>query len=102
MSEKNLSVIFISILLLIPISKSFGADVEEGRRTATQCAVCHGINGEGNGAPKSCIACIDVHLFKKHVHDFKSGARKNVMMERFVKYLTDQDVENLVAYYSTK
>jgi len=102
MNKTNVSFIFISICLLLLVSKTFAADVDEGRRTATQCAVCHGIYGEGNGAPKSCIACLDEDKFKKHITDFKSGARKNVMMERFVKYLTDQDIENLVAYYSTK
>jgi cytochrome c553 len=95
------SLISMNLCLLIS-SGSYAVDVEAGRVTSTQCAICHGINGEGNGAPKSCISCIDVNTFIKHINDFKSGARKNVMMERFVKNLSDQDIENLAAYYSTK
>ena len=82
--------------------KSYSADIEEGRIVSTQCAVCHGQNGEGNGAPKSKISGMDVNTFIKHIHDFKSGARKNVMMKRFVGMLSEKDIVNVAAYYASK
>ena len=103
MNKKRLCSILISISLLLLISRgAYAADADEGRVTATQCAICHGIDGEGNGAPKSCIACIDVDTFIKYINEFKSGARKNVMMERFVKNLSDKEIENLAAYYASR
>lgn len=93
--------ISISFSLLLP-TLAYPADPEAGRVTATQCAICHGIGGEGNGAPKSCIACLDADEFIKHINDFKNGVRKNVMMERFVKNLSDEEIENLAAYYATQ
>lgn len=93
----------ISMSLLILIStEAYAADIEAGRVVATQCAICHGVDGEGNGAPKSKIAGMDVDTFKKHINDFKCGERKNVMMERFTKNLSDKDIENLAAFYATK
>lgn len=93
----------ISLGILLPLSSgAFAADIKAGKVTATRCAVCHGINGEGNGVPKSKISGMGVERFKKHIDDFKSGARRNYMMEKFVKKLSPQDIENLAAYFATK
>jgi cytochrome c553 len=100
-TRPHFSVISMSLLLLTS-SGVYAADVLAGKVTATQCAICHGVNGEGNGIPGSNIAGMDADKFKKHLRDFKSGARKNVMMERFAKRLSDQDIENLAAYFAPK
>lgn len=94
-------VITMSLFLMLS-SEVYAADVEAGRVKSTQCAICHGDDGEGNGAPKSKISGMEVDKFIKHLQDFKCGARKNVMMERFAKKLSDEDIENLAAYYATK
>lgn len=97
----HFSLISMSLLLLTSYG-AYAADVIAGKVAATQCAICHGVYGEGNGIPGSNIAGMDADKFKKHLRDFKSGTRKNVMMERFVKRLSDQDIENLAAYYAPK
>lgn len=103
MHKTRLSLSLIATILLLLISSAVcAADIKAGKREATQCLICHGDNGEGNGAPKSKIAGMDVDTFTKHLHDFKSGTRKNMMMERFAKRLTDRDIENLAAYFATK
>ena len=103
MNKTSLYFILISMGLLQLISTgAYAADIEAGRVAATQCAICHGSDGEGNGAPKSKISGMDIDIFKKRLNDYKCGERKNVMMERFTKNLTDQDIENLAAFYATK
>lgn len=102
MNKICLSGLISMILLLLISSEVYSSDIQAGRREATQCAMCHGDHGEGNGAPKSKISGMDVDTFIKHLHDFKSGVRKNVMMEKFAKRLTDRDIENLAAFYATK
>ena len=103
MNKTRLYIILVSMSFLLPISSgAIAADVDAGRVAATQCAICHGLEGEGNGAPKSKISGMDVDIFKKRLNDYKCGERKNVMMEKFTKTLTDQDIENLAAYYATK
>lgn len=103
MNKTSLYFILISMSLLQLISTgAYAADIEAGRVAATQCAICHGSDGEGNGAPKSKISGMDIDIFKKRLNDYKCGERKNVMMERFTKNLTDQDIENLAAFYATK
>lgn len=100
-TRAHFSLISMSLLLLTS-SGALAADVSAGRVTATQCAICHGVNGEGNGIPGSSIVGMDADQFKKHLHDFRSGTRRNVMMERFAKRLSEQDIENLAAYFASR
>ena len=103
MNKRRLCLGSISISFILLISSgAYAADVDAGRVAATQCAVCHGVDSEGNGIPNSSIAGMDVDTFKQHLIDFRSGSRKNFMMERFANRLSDQDIENLAAYYATK
>ena len=103
MNPLRLRFFVLSMSVLLPISDAaFSADIDAGRMTATQCAICHGSDGEGNGAPKSRISGMEVEVFIKHIHDFQTGARKNVMMERFVKNLSEEDIENLAAFYAER
>lgn len=94
--------LLLPVFLLLLIAEAQAGDIEAGRVQATKCAICHGINGKGNGAPKSDISGMDEELFTKHINDFKSGARRNVMMQRFTKNLSDQDIANLAAYFASK
>lgn len=102
MSKIRIRISAVALLLFVIMQGgAYAADIEAGRLKSTQCAICHGENGEGNGAPKSCIAGMKVDMFIKHLQDFKNGKRKNVMMERFTSKLSDQDIENLAAYFAT-
>ena len=78
-----------------------GGDAAAGGQKAAQCSSCHGANGEGSGDnPK--IAGMDEAAFVKAMNDYKSGARKHMMMEMFAKKLSDQDNADLAAFYATK
>jgi cytochrome c553 len=105
-SRLKLSLMLISLITLNGAyagKNEFNSDVvEAGRIVSTKCAICHGTEGEGNGSPNSKIAGMDADTFIKHLHDFQSGARKNVMMQRFVNMLTEKDIVNVAAYYATK
>lgn len=93
---------FTSAFLLALSTTAFaGGDAAAGEKAAGQCASCHGANGEGVGEnPK--IAGMDTGAFTKAMNDYKSGARKNMMMEMFAKKLSDKDIADLAAFYATK
>ena len=102
---RNIHLLFKPVLAGIFFLSAFAAnaaDIEAGRVVSTQCALCHGPEGEGNGLPKSCLSCLDIATFLKHIHAYQAGTRKNYMMERYAKKLSDKDVKNLVAYYAAK
>jgi cytochrome c553 len=77
------------------------ADVQAGRAKSVQCAVCHGPNGIATLPEAPNLAGqSDVYLVKS-LHDFKSGMRKNEMMNMMAAGLSDADIENLAAYYQS-
>jgi len=103
MSRNKLCFSIFSMSLMLPLSGEANAvDVEAGRVLATRCAVCHGVDGEGVGIPKSVLAGMDVHRFIDLINDYRSGERRNYMMEKFTKNLSEQDIENLAAFYASK
>jgi cytochrome c553 len=103
MSIKQLCFSVFSMSLLLLISEgTYAIDVEAGRVVSTRCAVCHGIDGEGHGIPKSKISGMDVDEFIRLINLYKSSVRRNYMMESYTKDLSKEDIENLAAYYATK
>ncbi len=93
----------VTIFALTSTGLAFAAgDAAAGEKKATaQCASCHGANGEGVGEnPK--LAGMDKAKFIKAMNDYKTGAKKHMMMEMFAKKLNDQDNEDLAAFYAAK
>jgi cytochrome c553 len=75
-------------------------DAAAGKTKSAQCASCHGANGKGGGA-NPAIAGLDKAKFLAAIADFKSGKRNNPMMGMMAKKLSDADVADLAAYYSS-
>ena len=103
MKTTGLTIATVSLSVILPLSTGvYAADANIGKEKATQCASCHGVNGEGNGTPKTKISGMKAGDFSKYMKEYKTGARKNAMMEMFAKKLNDQDVADLAAYYASK
>lgn len=80
---------------------AMAGDMAAGKAAASKCVSCHGANGEGSGStPK--IAGLDAKAFTTHMTDFKSGKRKSMMMGMIAKGVSDEDIANLAAYFSSK
>ena len=75
-------------------------DSDAGMKLAKKCAACHGKEGEGKkDNPK--IAGIEESAFIQAMTDYKSGAKENKAMNGASKKLSDEDIANLAAYYSS-
>lgn len=96
------------LLMIAAIFASFGAlgtaqaagDPQAGKAKADGCAGCHGANGEGRD-PNPRLAGKPEGDFIQAMQDYKSGKRKNAVMKTFASKLSDQDIANLAAYYSS-
>jgi cytochrome c553 len=75
-------------------------DVQAGKAKAAACAPCHGANGQGV-APNSPLAGKSEAQLIQALKDFKSGKRDNAVMKGMASPLSDQDMENLAAYYAS-
>jgi cytochrome c553 len=82
-------------------SAAVAADVNAGAAKAKDvCAACHGMDGASPQPENPKIGGQHADYLAKALRDYKSGARKNPVMQGFASALTKQDIENLAAYYA--
>jgi cytochrome c553 len=78
-------------------------DAAAGKAKAASCAACHGPGGNSKVNPLwPNLAGQHAVYIVKQLKDFKSGARKDPMMSPMAMPLSDQDMENLGAYYASE
>ena len=75
-------------------------DVKAGRQKALQCQTCHGLDGQAKLPEAPNLAGQTEVYLGKALKDYRSGARRNDMMSVIARSLSDQDVDNLAAYYA--
>ena len=75
-------------------------DVEAGKVLSAACFACHGANGQGT-AQYPALAGKKADQLVQALKDFKSGKRDNVFMKGMASSLSDQDIENVAAYYAS-
>lgn len=75
-------------------------DVAAGMAKAKSCAACHGADGKGK-KDNPALAGKPVSEFIQAMQDYESRKRKNGMMNRLAKRLSDEDIANLAAYYAS-
>jgi cytochrome c553 len=78
-------------------------DAAAGRKKAQtqQCQTCHGLDGKATIAEAPNLAAQNEIYLLKALKDYQSGARKNEMMSIVAPNLSDADVADLAAYYSS-
>lgn len=100
---------FIGALALIVATTSQAApvvgDAAKGKEKAGQiCHACHGL--DGNGVPGQPVwpklAGQHPDYIYKQLNNFKNNERYNVQMSPMAQPLTDEEMRNLAAYYSSQ
>lgn len=73
--------------------------IGRGATLAQQCAICHGPTGVSR-ADSPNLAGQYASVVYKQLRDFKDGVRVNAVMSPFAVKLSEQDMQDLAAYYS--
>jgi len=92
------------VITFIAATLSFGAmagDPAAGKAKSMTCAGCHGINGISNNGMWPNLAGQKEPYLVSQLQQFRAGERKNAMMTAMAKGLSDADIANLSAYYSS-
>jgi cytochrome c553 len=74
--------------------------VEEGQTKANPCVACHGVNGNSANPEWPSLAGQSAPYIIKQLKAFKVGERQNPLMTPMAQPLSDDDMEDLAAYYS--
>ena len=93
--------LLITAVLSVAISgTALAADPVAGKDKAKTCAACHGENGLSQAPNFPHLAGQYSDYIVRALKDYKSGARKNPIMQGQVANLSEQDMEDIAAFYS--
>jgi cytochrome c553 len=87
-------------------SSALTAELKEGQRVAmTVCGGCHGVDGIATGAGNSVIVPNIIAQNKSYLtarlKAYKSGAIKHEQMSMIAKMISEKDIDNVAAWYSS-
>ena len=95
-------VVFVSAFVLTTGVQAAGGDAAKGQATAQVCAACHGADGNSLVPVNPSLAGQHPDYIVKQLKAFKSGERKNPIMAPMATNLSEDDMKNVAAYFSSK
>lgn len=84
---------------IVAVAQAAG-DVAAGKTKSARCVACHGADGKGV-PPNPPLAGKPEAEQVKALKDYKSGSRAHPVMKAMATGLSDQDMEDLSAYYAS-
>lgn len=75
-------------------------DAAKGKAKSTTCTACHGANGISMIPMYPNLAGQKEQYLVLQMKAFRDGERKNMVMAPMAAGLSDEDINNLAAYYA--
>ena len=90
------------LLILLPFDGlAATGDAGKGKAKSVQCVACHGVDGNSVNPQWPKIAGQSAAYIYKQLQMFKQMKRVNVLMNPQAGMLSEQDMHDLAAYYSS-
>lgn len=77
-------------------------DLAKGQAAAATCIACHTADGSRGAPANPILQGQHPEYLAKQLHEFKSGKRKNAIMQGMAAALSDDDIRNIAAFYASK
>jgi cytochrome c553 len=100
MNRKLLTAIIVVASLGIVGAAQAAGNAAAGKTKAASCVACHGADGKGVAPNPGLIGKTEAQLVQAF-QDYKSGKRANALMKGITGPLSEQDIEDLSAYYAS-
>jgi cytochrome c553 len=94
----------ITVLACLPHHTHAAGDAEAGKAKSTSCSICHGADGRSQIPMYPKLAGQHQMYLANALKAYKSGDRRSAlasMMVPNVAMLSEQDIEDLAAYYAS-
>ena len=102
MKKTVIAVLAAAFVGLLPNLLLAQGDAAAGQAKSALCGSCHGADGNSPLAMNPKLAGQSAKYMVKQLQDFKSGARPGATMAAMVLSLSDQDMEDIAAWYSSQ
>ncbi len=90
-----------AVALAGAMGSAVAGDAAAGKAKAQMCAACHGLNGISVAPVYPNLHGQKEQYIIKQLKAFKAGTRKDPLMSPMAAPLSDTDIENLAAYFSS-
>lgn len=98
---KKLTSVVIATMLLGASGSVLAGDAEAGKAKSATCAGCHGPAGISSNTMWPNLAGQKEGYLVKQMKAFRDGTRNDPLMAPMAKPLSDSDIENIAAYFSS-
>ena len=99
--KKQLLALIAATALTASANAIAAGDAAKGKAKAASCGACHGTDGMSKVPTYPNLKGQKAAYLVKQMKAFKSGARKDATMNAMSKPLSNADIDNLAAYYSS-
>lgn len=89
-------------LIALPVQANNIGNAENGKTLSAVCAGCHGANGVSTTPMFPILAGQYAGYIVQALKEYKSGARTNPLMVGQVSTLSEDDMKDLAAYFSSQ
>jgi len=95
-------VAILMVVMLAAVSDATAnGDPEAGKGKSGVCVSCHGLNGISPNDAWPSLAGLGYAYLAKQLRAYRDGTRKDPVMEPVAQRFSDEDIEDLAAYFST-
>lgn len=93
-------------LLAVALALGFGTasakgNAAAGKTKAAACEACHGTDGNGIAPNYPALAGQYQDYLAQVLHEYKNGQRTNAIMNGMAAPLSDEDIQDLAAYFAS-
>ena len=96
------NIVLLALISSLPIVSYAAGDAAAGKSKSTTCAACHGADGISATDIWPNLAGQHASYLRKQMMEFKSGSRENPQMSPMATPLSDEDINDVSAYYASK
>ncbi len=96
--------VFAAVVSMLAVSgPSLAAgDASAGKTKSASCVACHGADGNSMNPEWPTLAGQHPDYLVKQLRNFKDGDRNNALMSPMAAPLSDQDMQDLAAYFASQ
>ncbi len=95
------AMLLLAVFVSVPLTSYAAGDIAAGKLKAATCAACHGAEGISSNDIWPNLAGQKTGYLVKSMKAFRDGGRKDPMMSPMASPLSDDDIANLAAYFSS-
>ena len=99
---RSLSPICFALALTLAGPATAGGDPKAGKEKSTTCVACHGETGVSANGQFPMLAGQYEDYLVAALRQYRDGERRNAIMAGFATGLSDEDIDDLAAWYASQ